>query len=176
MSNKKYYLHKYQLYPFWDDEYQRLNYTNELFNDADQLQDWQRLGYSCKFTGDMCDMRDPQPVWNQRFVDIFAGQGWQDIGTSYYRMNTGTVLPTHQDLYKKYIQLFELQGREHTIHRAIVFLEDWQPGHYAEYDDRAFVNWRAGAVVEWIWDTPHMATNLGPTPRYTLQITGHVPD
>ena len=57
-----------------------------------------------------------------------------------------------------------------------MYLEDWQPGHYAEYNGQAFVNWCAGAVVEWSYDTPHMAANLGPTPRYTLQITGHVDD
>jgi hypothetical protein len=91
-------------------------------------------------------------------------------------MRTGTVLPTHGDLYKKYVQLFNLQGREHTIRRAIIFLEDWQPGHYAELTDQAFVSWRAGAVLEWTYDTPHMAANLGFAPRYTLQITGHVDD
>jgi hypothetical protein len=80
------------------------------------------------------------------------------------------------DLYLKYIDLFDLKGQEHTIRRAIVFLEDWQPGHYAEYQDVAFVNWRAGATIEWTYDTPHMAANLGLTPRYTLQITGHVDD
>lgn len=171
-----YYLHKYQLYPFWNDEYKFLDYHNEIFNDSEQLQHWKDLGYADKFTGDMCDMRRPQPGWNQRFLEIFDGLGWKDIGTSYYRMNTGTVLPTHSDLYKKYIELFNLQSREHTIRRAIVFLEDWQPGHYAEYMNVAYVNWRAGAVVEWKYDTPHMAANLGLTPRYTLQITGHVDD
>jgi len=167
-------IHKYQLYPFWNDDYKSLDYINEPFNDTPQTQAWQTQGYANHFTGDMCDMRSPQPEWNQRFIDIFAGQGWKDIGTSYYRMNTGTVLPTHNDLYKKYIELFDLAGKEHTIRRAIIFLEDWQPGHYAEYMDVAYVNWRAGAVIEWVYDTPHMAANLGPTPRYTLQITGHV--
>jgi hypothetical protein len=169
-------IHRYQLYPFWNDQYKSLDYINETFNDIHQTHAWQAQGYANRFTGDMCDMRHDQPTWNQRFIDIFAGQGWQDIGTSYYRMNTGTVLPTHRDLYVKYIELFDLKGREHTIRRAIVFLEDWQPGHYAEYENEPFVNWRAGAVVEWIYDTPHMAANLGPTPRYTLQITGHVSD
>lgn len=167
-------IHKYQLYPFWNDDYKNLDYINEPFNDTEQTQAWLAQGYANKFTGDMCDMRSQQPEWNQRFVEIFAGLGWKDIGTSYYRMNTGTVLPTHSDLYKKYIELFELQGQEHTIRRAIIFLEDWQPGHYAEYMDQAFVNWRAGSVVEWTYDTPHMAANLGLTPRYTLQITGHI--
>jgi hypothetical protein len=171
-----YTIHKYQLYPFWDNDYKSLDYINEKFNDAPLSQQWLAQGYANQFTGDMCDMRSPQPAWNQRFIDIFAGQGWKDIGTSYYRMNTGTVLPTHSDLYLKYIELFNLHGREHTIRRAIVFLEDWQPGHYAEYVDVAYVNWRAGAIIEWAYDTPHMAANLGLTPRYTLQITGHVND
>lgn len=172
MSN--YYLHKYQLSPFWNDEYKNLDYINEPFNDTCLIAQWLEQGYSNRFTGDMCDMRSVQPSWNQRIIEIFSGLGWKDIGTSYYKMNTGAVLPTHSDLYVKYIDLFDLKGKEHTIRRAVLFLEDWQPGHYAEYMGQAFVNWRAGATVEWHYDTPHMAANLGPTPRYTLQITGHI--
>jgi hypothetical protein len=169
-------LQRFQLAKFWDDQYKQLDYENESFNDTNITQLWLSQGYPDKFTGDMCDMRRSQPAWNQRFIEIFSGQGWKDVGTSYYKMTTGTVLPTHQDLYLKYIELFGLQGREHTIRRAIIFLEDWQPGHYAEYADQPFVNWRAGAVVQWAYDTPHMAANLGLAPRYTLQITGHIDD
>ena len=162
--------------PFWNDDYKNLCYTNEQFNDREQTQIWMDQGYSNRFTGDMCDMRSAQPAWNQQFLALFQSKGWLDVGTSYYRMATGTVLPTHQDRYTKYIELYKLHGREHTIRRAVVFLEDWQPGHYAEYAEQPFVNWRAGAVVDWHYDAPHMAANLGLTPRYTLQITGHVRD
>jgi hypothetical protein len=89
-------------------------------------------------------------------------------------MDAGTILPTHQDLYRRYVDVFDLQGKEHSIRRAIVFLEDWQPGHYAEYNSQPFVNWSAGWAIEWQYDTPHMAANVGTAPRYTLQITGHV--
>jgi len=167
-------LTKYWLEVFWDDEYRCLDYVNEPFNDIKNTQQWIQQGYSDKFTGDMCDMRGRQPSWNQRFVNIFTGMGWQDIGTSYYRMNTGTVLPTHSDLYTKYINLFDLQERENCIRRAIVFLEDWSSGHYFEAMGVPCTNWTAGQVVEWTYDTPHMAANIGLAPRYTLQITGHV--
>ena len=167
-------VNKYQLYPFWNNEYQTLNYVNEEFNDPQQTQTWLSQGYANCFTGEMCDMRSEQPSWNQRFIDVFSELGWKDIGTSYYRMNTGTVLPTHSDLYKKYIELFNLAGQESTIRRAVVFLENWSPGHYAEYMDLPYTQWIAGSIVEWTYDTPHMAANLGLTPRYTLQITGHV--
>jgi hypothetical protein len=167
-------LTKYWLDVFWDDEYRRLDYVNEPFNDTANTRLWIEQGYPAKFTGDMCDMRSQQPTWNQRFVDIFAGLGWKDIGTSYYRMNTGTVLPTHGDLYTKYIDLFGLQGQEHSIRRAIIFLEDWASGHYFEAMGVSHSGWSAGQVMEWTYDTPHMAANIGPAPRYTLQITGHV--
>jgi hypothetical protein len=165
----------YQIYNipvFWDDEFKQLDYVNESFNDSVSRDQWLSAGYPDQFTGDMCDMRSPQPTWNHRFIELFSALGWKDIGTSYYRMNTGTVLPAHSDLYAKYINLFGLQGQEHRIHRAIVFLENWRSGHYAEYQGQPMVAWSAGTVVAWQYDTPHMAANLGLEPRYTLQITG----
>jgi hypothetical protein len=165
---------KYNIQPFWDDEFKSLLYTNEEFNDPENLALWTNLGYPNRFTGDMCDMRDPQPRWNHRFIEFFQAQGWKDIGTSYYRMGTGTVLPTHADLYKRYIDLFNLQGREHTIRRAIIFLEEWKSGHYFEGLGVPTVQWQAGDTVEWTYDAEHMAANMGVEPRYTLQVTGHV--
>lgn len=166
---------KYNLEVFWDDEYKRLEYFNEPFNDAPNMLRWVEMGYSFnKFTGDMCDMRSQQPTWNNKFINYFQSKGWKDIGTSYYRMMPGTILPTHGDLYVKYVNLFKLHGQEHRIRRAIVFLEDWQSGHYFEGMGKPLTEWKAGTVIEWTFDTPHMAANMGPTPRYTLQITGHI--
>jgi len=166
---------KYHIPAFWDNEFLHLDYVKEQFNDPEYTARWLDLGYADQFTGDMCDMRSAQPSWNPVIIDVFHQMGWQDVGTSYYRMMPGTILPTHQDLYKKYIDIFGLHGQEHTIRRAVVFLQDWQPGHYFEGVDEPVVKWRAGDVVEWCYDTPHMAANMGATARYTLQITGHVP-
>ena len=164
---------KYHIPVFWDDEFKHLDYVNELFNDPANVNRWTSQGYANKFTGDMCDMRSRQPSWNKTFVDIYTEMGWKDIGTSYYKMTTGTTLPLHSDLYVRYIDLFGLAGQEHRIRRAVIFLEDWHSGHYLEAMDQPMIKWRAGDVVEWVYDTPHMAANMGSTPRYTLQITGH---
>jgi hypothetical protein len=164
---------KYQLDPFWDDEYKKLNYIQEPFNDPSSVNQWISQGYQSKICGDLCDMRSAQPSWNTKIIKHFKDLGWNNIGTSYYRMNTGTVMPVHQDLYKKYIEVFNLQGKEQTIFRALVLLEDWKSGHYLEVNGVPIVEWSAGTVVEWIYDTPHMAANIGLEPRYTLQITGH---
>ena len=167
-------VNKYWLDVFWDNEYQSLEYINEPFNDPESVNLWISQGYQAKICGDMCDMRSAQPSWNHQFVKMFENIGWKDIGTSYYRMTSGTVMPTHKDLYKAYIKRFDLQGQEHTIRRAIVLLEDWKPGHYLEILGEPCIKWSAGTVVEWTYDTPHMAANIGIDPRYTLQITGHV--
>ena len=164
----------YHIEPFWDDEFKRLDYVYEPFNDPDSVNRWIHLGFGPRICGAMCDMRRPQPSWNHRFVEFFEARGWKDVGTSYYRMSPGTVMPEHSDLYRMYIKRFNLEGRENSVRRALILLEDWRQGHYLDCQGRAFVHWRAGDVVEWIYDTPHTAANIGFEDRYTLQITGHV--
>jgi hypothetical protein len=164
----------YNLDVFWDNEYKTLDYIQEPFNDSEDVAQWLKQGYQSKICGDLCDMRARQPSWNHQFVEHFESLGWKDVGTAYYRMTSGTVMPVHQDRYVKYIDLFDLKGKEHTIRRALILLEDWHPGHYLEVMGRPYVDWTAGTTVAWTYDTPHMAANIGLEPRYTLQITGHV--
>ena len=165
---------KFRIDPFWDDEYKKLDYVYQTFNDPTNLKKWNDLGYTGPITGVMCDINQYQPSWTKQIIDIFAAKGWKDIGACYYRMDTGVVLPVHSDLYVKYINLFDLHGKENSILRAIIFLEDWQSGHYSEYCNEPFVNWRAGDCICWRYDAEHMAANIGILPRYTLQITGHL--
>ena len=160
--------------PFWDDEYKSLDYKNEEFNNQLDLTRWVYQGYRHgKFTGDMCDMRSPQPTWNNQIIKHFEDLGWQNVCTSYYRMSTATILPTHSDTYKKYIEIFKIKKLQ-TIKRALVFLEDWSSGHYLEIDGKPILEWQQGDYVVWDYNTPHMAANLGLEPRYTLQVTGHL--
>lgn len=164
----------FNISPFWDEEYKTLNYTKEKFNDPTTEIAWQDAGFRGPFGGWMCDMRQPQPSWNKQFIDFFTSLGWQDIGTSYYRMDPGSSLPNHVDTYRAYIELYNLKGKESTIRRAVVFLEERNPGHFAECDGIGYSNWIAGFTLVWLWDRPHGAYNMGFTPRYTLQITGHI--
>jgi len=165
---------EYQIPVFWDQEYKTLDYRQEPYNDSEDTARWLALGYQPKICGDMADMRGRQPSWNHRFIEYFQSKGWKNVGTSYYRMTSGTVMPVHQDRYVKYRDLFQLQGQEHSIRRALILLEDWHSGHYLEVQGEPLVKWTAGTVAEWIYDTPHMAANIGLEPRYSLQITGHL--
>jgi hypothetical protein len=165
---------KYKLPVFWDDEFKRLDYIQEPFNDPETVARWITQGYQSKICGDLCDMRHRLPSWANKIIEIYELQGWKDVGIAFYRMPTGTVMPVHNDLYKRYIELFDLKGKEQSIRRALLLLEDWKPGHYLEVEGEPLVDWKAGQVVEWVYDAPHMAANIGLEDRYSLQITGHI--
>ena len=166
-------VNEYHIERFWNDEFKTIEYINEPFNDPESVNLWISQGYQAKICGDLADMRHTLPSWSSKFIEMYEARGWKDVGIAFYRMRTGTVMPVHRDLYKRYIELFNLQGQEHTIRRALVLLEDWKSGHYLEVAGTAYT-WTAGDTVEWYYDTPHMAANIGLEDRYTLQITGHL--
>lgn len=165
---------RFNIEPFWGDAYQHLDYAKEPFNNSTDTDKWINLGFADNFVGAMCDMRKPQPVWTNAILAKFEARGWNNVCSSYYCMDPGTILPEHSDTYKRYIEIYKLEFYRTHIQRAIVFLEDWASGHYLEVAGEPIVKWSAGDVVIWEYDTPHLAANMGVTPRYTLQITGHL--
>lgn len=158
--------------PVWALKHRALPYSNEPFNDEASVAKWRDQGYTqTKFTGDMYDMRNDEPEWMSAVLQQFP---WQYLSWSLYRMGPGTVLPEHSDTYVKFKKIYNIDDTA-TIRRAIIFLEDWQSGHYIEIAGIPIVNWRAGDGIFWNNDTPHIAANVGSTDRYTLQLTGMVP-
>ena len=160
-----------------NNEHRILSYVNAPFNDSDAVQTWESNGYAgMQFTGDMYDMQQPWPDWcNIEPLSSFLG--WRALSWSFYRMSTCTVLPEHADTYKRFKELnWQAQAPNATIHRAIVFLEDWQPGHVLTLNGQQVPQWEAGNMVEWTDDELHLAANIGLAGRYTLQLTGFTID
>jgi len=156
---------------WWGISHRNLQYINEPFNDEASIERWRELGYTQqKFTGDLYDMRSDEPEWINEFRSLFK---WQHWSWSVYSMPPGIVLPSHQDTYRRFREIYNVTDAEKIL-RAVVFLEDWSSGHYLEVNETPIVKWKAGDYVVWSNDTPHMAANMGVTNRYTLQITGVV--
>jgi hypothetical protein len=153
---------------FWDEQYKNLDYQREQFNNSSDVALWREQGYKHdNFTGALYDMRNQMPQWTNGFFHLFEGK---NIAISFYRMDTGDILPTHQDTYKKYITVYSIDNPT-SIRRAIIFLEDWKPGHTFEIDGAGISNWKKGEYVLWNHDAPHSAANIGVEPRYTAQLT-----
>ena len=159
------------LIPFWELLHRDLPYVNEPFNNDHDVEHWRQLGYTqSRFTGDLYDMRFPEPDWMaavREFIPV------ENFAWALYRMRPGDVLPEHGDIYLRYREIYGIKDIA-KIRRYIIFLEDWQSGHYLEVDKTPVLQWRAGEGVYWHGDTPHLAANMGKTSRYTLQITGTI--
>jgi hypothetical protein len=82
----------------------------------------------------------------------------------------GCVIPLHRDTFfqinKRYPDRTELKVR------ANVHLEDWQLGHFLQYDDVVHTHWKSGDGFLWDSSVVHLGANAGMTNKFTLQISG----
>lgn len=151
----------------WDDKYKLFPYVKQPLTD-EELNTWKSQGYTHdSFTGTMYDSRNLIPEWCN---NVAKQVGLEKTGFVFYKMSTNDIMPTHIDHFRRYCEVFKIKKQD--VYRAIVFLEDWKPGHYFEIDNTAFCNYRAGEYVLWSHDVSHAASNIGIDDRYTLQITG----
>lgn len=154
--------------PFWKSEYQYLNYQREEFNCKEDVIRWRSQGFSqTHFTGSMYNMKNNMPSWCDSFFTLFKGS---NIGLNFYKMDTCNILPYHKDTYNFYKKIFKIENNL-SIWRAVIFLENWKPGHIFEIENTPITTWQAGKWVMWQYNAEHMAANLGIEPRYTAQLT-----
>jgi hypothetical protein len=161
--------------PVWSNEYKLFDYQkgsyyqslDSMFLDTN-LKYWESQGYdSTSIVGYRYLMNDKIPTWVNELISRMNGENY---GFCFFKMMSGNVIPYHKDIYTFYRKLHNITNPT-TIWRAIVFLEDWRPGHLFEIEDRKIDRWQAGTYVTWNNDAYHMAANIGEEPRYTLQIT-----
>lgn len=155
---------------FWDaDAFKNFNYVRQPITQA-EVDDWVSKGYDHvkSFTGMMYDSRNVMPDWVENFKSVF--NQYKNMTFTFYKMSTLEIMPEHSDHYRTYIKLFN--PNIDNVHRILVMMEDWKPGHYLEIDGNGVINWNAGDYFIWKNDCKHAAANIGIEDRYTLQITG----
>lgn len=151
----------------WDDHYKDFDYVRQPIK-AEEIASWREQGYTHDtFSGVMYGGKNPMPEW---VYPIAEEMGLVNPGFVIYKMSCMEVMPTHVDHFETYCRIFDVQRED--VYRGLVMLEDWKPGHYLEMAGTGYVNWHAGDYFVWSADVPHAASNIGPEPRWTLQITG----
>lgn len=157
----------------WGSEIKQFPYVRPLLSELPEhtqteVADWRGLGYTNEhLMGMFYNSKNSMPDWCDTVANAI---GLKDCGFCFYKMTTCDILPAHVDHVSTYMKVFNKSRGD--IWRAIVFLEEWKPGHYFEIDGQAVVNYSAGEYIIWPIDTPHAAANIGLEDRYTLQITG----
>jgi len=158
---------KGHVHPFWNDNFKDFEYVKQPLTE-EELSNWRSQGYTHEsFTGVMYNSSNIMPAW----TDVIANNiGLKNTGFVFYKMKTGDIMPTHVDHFRRYCKVFNVERKD--VWRAVVFLDDWKPGHYFEIENTAICNYKNGDYVIWSADAPHAASNIGIDDRYTLQITG----
>tara|TARA_B110000503_G_scaffold84323_1_gene128415 strand:+ start:4330 stop:4824 length:495 start_codon:yes stop_codon:yes gene_type:complete len=151
----------------WNEDYKNYPYTNKSANIKD-IEYWREQGYTHeKFTGEMFCDQENIPQWA---INISTDLGLINCGFTFYKMQTGIIMPKHVDHFETYCDIFDTKRTD--VIRTIVALEDWKSGHYFEIENEIIHNYSKGDYIMWDADTPHSAANIGIDDRYTLQITG----
>ena len=101
--------------------------------------------------------------------------GMEVITVSSILQPPGNVITLHRDTF------FQIQKKypedKRTKIRANLYLEDWAPGHFINYQDndkqwQTSTHWSAGEGFVWDSNHLHLSANAGLVPKYTLQISG----
>ncbi len=149
------------------DNFLSFEYIKQPIKEEETLK-WREQGYYHKsFSGSMYGSKNPMPLWVN---DVADQVGLDNCGFVFYKMNQLDIMPPHVDHFDTYCRIFNVEREK--VFRAIIFLQDWKPGHYFEYDGNGLVNWKSGDYVIYSTNTLHAASNIGIEPRYTLQVTG----
>lgn len=82
-----------------------------------------------------------------------------------------SFIPRHRDKHYK----FRSKNKKINYNKVVrycIFLEDWKPGQYFEYDDKPIAIWSKGDILVLSKDVYHRSVNAGTQFKYTAQITG----
>ena len=87
----------------------------------------------------------------------------------------GNVVTLHRDTFFKINNLYPNDTRKKV--RANIYLEDWKPGHFINYQDKdknwkTSTHWKAGEGFIWDSEHLHLSANAGLHPKFTLQVSG----
>lgn len=125
--------------------------------------DLEQQGYGANY--EVTNLNWDIPFVLERIAKLFA---MDDTMVRIHVQLPGQVWNYHLDKLEKWAP-----EDPDTVHRYMVQLTDWEPGHYWNYGNHTHQGWRAGDVTTFDWqNVPHATANAGHNPRVTLQITG----
>lgn len=108
-----------------------------------------------------------KPDMPEIFIKMHDFFALEDSWTRLHIQRPGQMFNLHID------KLYDRTPDIDRVTRIVVFLSDWEPGHFYTYGTLNLTHWRAGDVHTFNWrDVPHATANASRTPRAILIMTG----
>lgn len=82
-------------------------------------------------------------------------------------------------VFSKHIDKLEKMNPSNPdkIMRVMIMLSDWEPGHFNQFGNYTYTQWRAGDIHTFDWkNVPHSSANASLVPRFSLLTTGTITD
>lgn len=130
--------------------------------------DW---GYKKEQTKYLQIFSDEYPKLFEKFIKISK---LGSATSSLIKQYPGNIIPWHYDTHvtlKNKIKKNNVDKNKKII-RYMVFLTDWDWGHYFCVGNNVVHQWKAGDIITWKPHVHHCGSNAGMTPKITLNITG----
>ena len=94
--------------------------------------------------------------------------GLDNIAVSWTSIEPGQAIPIHQDAFYKLRQQHSV-GVEQCV-RFLIFLQDWELGHFVEFKDFELTRWANGDVYKFDYQAIHCAANASNSRFITCQV------
>lgn len=108
------------------------------------------------------------------FMKIGNSFGLEKPKIRIHVQHPGEVFTQHIDKLSAFSAVNPATVNQDLIRRFVVFLTDWEPGHFYQFGNENVQGWQAGDIHTFSWPhVPHSTANAGRSPRVTLQVTGH---
>ena len=139
----------------------------------DRIDTFREWGYKKKQTEYLQIFSDEYPKLFEKFIKL---SGLGNATSSLIKQYPGNIIPWHYDthvtLKNKIKKIKHLKGKK--ILRYMVFLTDWDWGHYFCIGNNVIHQWKAGDIITWSPHIHHCGSNAGMSPKITLNVTGIV--
>lgn len=108
----------------------------------------------------------------KKFIDI---SGLENASSSIIYQTPGHSIPWHYDTHIEFYSKLKKSGidvNKKKIIRYMVFLDDWQWGHFFCVGSSIVNKWKKGDIITWNPHMHHCGCNGGMLPKITMNITG----
>ncbi len=113
-----------------------------------------------------CQKPKIEMPWEQELVSQLP----LDLATGIViRETPGHTMPWHQDRYSFFKQQHNVTE---FVTRMVVFVKDWQIGHFIQAGSSVISHWKAGDIITWHPDRWHLSVNAGIDNKWSWSITG----
>ena len=139
----------------------------------DRIQSFRDWGYIKEQTKYIQIFSKEYPKLFQSFINLSK---LGNATSSLIKQYPGNIIPWHYDTHITFKNLIKNNEKLKTkkVIRYMVFLTDWDWGHYFCVGNRVCHQWKAGDIITWDPIIHHCGSNAGMSAKITLNITGTI--